>query len=369
MKLLHTADIHLKRSERDYGLRVLDEIVSVARREHVSLVLLCGDTFDSFADAHELRHVFAQRIARCGCEVLLLQGNHDEKGGGRAGLGNLDLGPVRTIVSSSGAPYALHRYENGGESIEVLAVPHRESYADYTEWDVPDKQAPVRIALAHATVEEMVYSGPRDADIEEGGTAIARDVFTRFAVDYGALGHIHGARDERARQTLLRYPGSATVWRRGEDGPRSVTIVTTAPGGASPTIRTVVLETAGQYRYHTVPLALDAAEPDIAVMAAGWGPNDMVDIALTGIVEDESVLPRLRETLCTRYGDGCRAFDIDSSAVTSAPGISAQPLARRFLDDWRALPVDDPDGPGEDVRNRARELILKAMADAMRRHG
>ncbi|MBD3241859.1 MAG: hypothetical protein GF331_14820 [Chitinivibrionales bacterium] len=368
MKLLHCADIHLKRTEREYGLRVLEQIVAVALRERVALVLLCGDVFDSFADAEELRHAFGERIAQCGCDVLFLQGNHDEKGAGRAGLATLDLGPVKTIVPAAGSTHTLLRHEHGNEAIEVLALPHRTSYADYTEWIVPEKQTATRIALAHAVVEEMVYAGPQDADIEEGGGTIARDLFVRFGVSYGALGHIHAARDVRTGPSLLRYPGSATVWRRGEEGPRSVTIVETNAGPAAPAVHEVVLDAAGQYRRCVVPLALDAAEPDLDTHAASWGPSDMVEVVLTGMVEDESGLARLRDSLHSRYGGRCRSFSVDSSAVTSAPGISSQPLAKRFLELWRALPDSDPDGPGEDVRNRARELMLKAMADAMRRH-
>ena len=62
MKLLHIADLHLGRfldgrPRWDEQEAVLDEIVAIARREEVDLVLAAGDVFDSFippARAEEL---------------------------------------------------------------------------------------------------------------------------------------------------------------------------------------------------------------------------------------------------------------------------------------------------------------------------
>jgi hypothetical protein len=81
MTFIHAADLHLCRSEEEYGFSVLDEIIALAAAEGAGLLLLGGDIFDSWADLEALRGRFRSAVeATPGLRVLVAAGNHDLSG-------------------------------------------------------------------------------------------------------------------------------------------------------------------------------------------------------------------------------------------------------------------------------------------------
>ncbi|MGH2842167.1 MAG: metallophosphoesterase family protein, partial [Solirubrobacteraceae bacterium] len=85
MRILHTADWHIGRTFHGHAtlgpLRdVLGAIPDIVRKEHVDLVLVAGDVFDSAApsgDAFALLRDALVTIREAGAEVILISGNHD----------------------------------------------------------------------------------------------------------------------------------------------------------------------------------------------------------------------------------------------------------------------------------------------------
>jgi exonuclease SbcD len=86
MKILHTADWHLGKrldsfSRIDEQVLVMNEIVDIADRENVDLVIIVGDLFDAFnpgVEAIELFYRTIKRLTKNGIRpVLAIAGNHD----------------------------------------------------------------------------------------------------------------------------------------------------------------------------------------------------------------------------------------------------------------------------------------------------
>ncbi|MBW7676076.1 metallophosphoesterase family protein [Chryseobacterium chendengshani] len=86
MKILHTADWHLgKRLDRFSRLEeqvlVLNEIVEIADREKIDLVLIAGDLFDNFNPGVEATELFYKTLKRLSLNgerpVVAISGNHD----------------------------------------------------------------------------------------------------------------------------------------------------------------------------------------------------------------------------------------------------------------------------------------------------
>src|SRR5690554_7064984 len=86
MKILHTADWHLGKkldgiSRMKEQIEVLDEIVDIADREAVDMVLIAGDLFDNFTpntEAVELFYKTLKRLSNNGKRpVVAISGNHD----------------------------------------------------------------------------------------------------------------------------------------------------------------------------------------------------------------------------------------------------------------------------------------------------
>lgn len=86
MKILHTADWHLGKRLQEYPRleeqkEVLQEIVNIAEKEEVDLVLLAGDIFDSFNPNHEaveLLYKTLKKLSNNGQRpIIAISGNHD----------------------------------------------------------------------------------------------------------------------------------------------------------------------------------------------------------------------------------------------------------------------------------------------------
>jgi exonuclease SbcD len=86
MKILHTADWHLGKRLQEYPRleeqkAVLQEIVDIAEKEEVDLVLLAGDIFDSFNPNHEaveLLYKTLKKLSNNGQRpIIAISGNHD----------------------------------------------------------------------------------------------------------------------------------------------------------------------------------------------------------------------------------------------------------------------------------------------------
>lgn len=86
IKILHTADWHLGKrlqefSRLDEQNLVLNEIIEIAEKEKVDLVLLAGDIFDTFNPNHEAVELLYKCLKRLSANgqrpIIAISGNHD----------------------------------------------------------------------------------------------------------------------------------------------------------------------------------------------------------------------------------------------------------------------------------------------------
>ena len=356
--IIHCADLHLTcGDEREYSLSVLDEILTITDQERAEYLLICGDLFDSFDDALNLRAEFRNRIEPISsqCQILFVPGNHEDLGKGKRSLSNLDLGALRACYA---APAELIPYPE----VEFLCIPHQADYRDYHEWSVAPKKAAFRIALAHGLVSGInIYAGPESEEAEPVGT-IDPDVFNRFDVDYAAMGHIHSRRNERYGQAFISYPGSSRVWRRGEVGPRGVSLVKI---DQSVQIDFHPLKAAGQYRQHHLPLTPDGTIEDLETLIASWEEKDWIDLFFSGIVEDENSVAELEKKLRSEHAERVRRIEIDRADVQPLPGIISQPIVEKFLETWKEKEPDITDEKAYTIWLKARQMGLEQIKNVM----
>lgn len=76
MKILHTADLHL-REYNDERWRTLRTVVEIAGKENVDFLIISGDLFDSGIDAENLRTKMRKVFSKTPFETVVIQGNHD----------------------------------------------------------------------------------------------------------------------------------------------------------------------------------------------------------------------------------------------------------------------------------------------------
>jgi len=324
-------------------------------------LLFAGDVFDSRADLAALRDRFRKALERLPAEtgVFMIPGNHEYLGAAsedEAGLSRFDFGRARLLAER---PFALVPL---GSGVELLALPFRRDYADYRDWSVPPKDGAFRVLLAHGTVPGMTFSGPD----EEGATAVIdADFLSRFGIDYAALGHIHAGAAANVGSAAAVYPGSARVWREGEEGPRKAVVLSTETRPAR--FVEAVLESAGRF----IPLPLEAGldgtlpAPDSVLhgMPQAPGRGDWVRIEVSGLVEDETVTMRDLEQLSVELGRLCRKVTSDARALDVFAGISTHPLALRFAEAWEKSKAANPDKEG--LYRLARLNGLKALKEIL----
>jgi len=361
-RILHCADLHLSASAgvREYSMSVLEEIVKLGLSKDARYMLLAGDTFDSFDDAEKLRGEFreAMKPLQGKCEVILLAGNHEDIGRGKKKLSSFDLGiEPGNIIEKGGKPW--RRLECDG--IEFLAVPHQPDYREYMQWAVEDKTAGCRIGIAHGIIAGMSFTGLSD-DGEEDASVIDSDLFQRFSVDYAAMGHIHSARKADFNELTICYPGSARVWRKGETGPRTVCLI---EAGKVISVTDIELESPGQYRKFDFFLGLDGDIGNTGEVSDVCTGSDYVDISFSGIVDDEQVLSAHIQELEKDLRSRVRVLEIERDSVSVLEGISSQPLARKFLEQWEMKRPVNPDHYSMRVWEKSREVGLMKLKEAL----
>lgn len=363
-KILHTADLHLSAGgEKPYCLSVLDAIVRLAVKEKPAFLLIAGDLFDSFSDLKELRGEFAARIKPLSglCEIVVIPGNHEHLRRD-APLENFDLGGVKL---ASLLPFDF--YVSGG--VEFLCAPHAETYGGYRDWSVPPRDpARPRVLLMHG-LNSRIYTGPEEETDAKAGV-IDDGLFARFGIDYAALGHVHGRREERFGGTLAVYPGSPRVWRGSprEAGPRGVYLVDAAPGGAS--AKFVPLPEAGQFRRCEIPLGLDGAPAaqDLERLRAECGPDDFLSLSVSGTVDSDRKAIEAEELLEKEFRPRVRRYETRPRETEVIENISRTPLAAEFLAE---LEKTKP-GPGTEEERKwlyARRFGCEAIAARLKAKG
>ena len=349
--LLHCADIHLSQREQDYSLSVLDEIIDIARTHQVHALLLCGDTFDSFNDAKNMRQAFRERIQRLPreCEIFLLAGNHEYlQRNKNESLAQYDFGiPAENIIES--VNYKLFKREG----FEILAIPHQSDYRSYAAWEVPEKQEPLRIAMAHGLLSGTPFAGFDDEE-DERAAVMDLDLFVRHGIDYAAFGHIHSYQHQPNGRVSVVYPGSARVWRKNEFGPRHVVLVTC---GGTITHRPIPIEAAGRFRAYRLFVNFSGAAPSLPDDAGQWHPADWVALSFFGVVEDETSARENIQQMVDEIKQRVRLVETDEDIKVLAD-ISTQPLAKRFFELWN----EKKPSAADPVWQRALEMgLLKIM--------
>ncbi|MHB8511506.1 MAG: exonuclease SbcCD subunit D [Actinomycetota bacterium] len=129
MKILHTSDWHVGKTLRGVSrieeqAAVLSEISHIAESNHVDLVIVAGDVFDTAAPAPDAERVAYRALldlARTGASVLVLSGNHDNDRRLQAVQPVFDR--VGVVVRPVISPNAIESETRSGERYRCAAIP------------------------------------------------------------------------------------------------------------------------------------------------------------------------------------------------------------------------------------------------------
>lgn len=231
MKVLHVSDLHI--GKRVNGMSMLDDqryilrqILDIAEKRQVSVLLIAGDVYDKASPSAEAVTVFDAFLTdavAAGLRVLAIPGNHDSAERIAYAQGLLEKQGVCLPPVYAGEVERVELEDDHGP-VEFWLLPFlkpgdvRRFFPDEEIGD--DYSAALRAVLGACAIDQgkrnVVLShqlvtahgtAPDRADdeIKLGGIDNV-DVSVYDAFDYVALGHVH--RPQRVGRDTVRYSGS-----------------------------------------------------------------------------------------------------------------------------------------------------------------
>ena len=371
MRFLHTSDWHLGRKTqgRDFlaeSAKVLGAVTRIAKDERIDVVLIAGDTFDSFAPGSDAQALFYETLGEIigdGAKVVMIAGNHDDApqmdaiGGIMRKLGVHFVGAVPdraedsiiTVPSRDGSetaaiaalPWVQERYALRFETLLEGIDKSRAQYRQVMEALVPRcfthfPERAVNVFLGH-----MLIDG---SEIGEGGGERKIHIGQAFAVNascipdtaaYVALGHVH-KRQQIAAGSPTQYCGSLLQLDFGEAEQKKYVNVVDASARAPADVRAV--EIPGGRGLRTVRCTLE----ELAAHAGKYG-DDYLRVIVSSNAPVPSLLEQVRELLPNALKIELERTD-EPAAVEAASrrGLTPQELLSRYYNEKHRADIPEP---------------------------
>jgi DNA repair protein SbcD/Mre11 len=217
-RLIHTSDVHLESDTFGSGprgdffrhsvRRAFGNVIDVANRNRVDLLLIAGDLFDSSRVSAEALGFAMSQIGRARMPVVMIPGNHDahDERSIYASMGH-DLIPSNLHLILEPVGKILEFPELGARVWGRALVEHSPEYRPLLGLPEPVPHL-WNIGLAHGfyTERESNRSSPiTPGEIEASG------------YDYIALGHIHVFGDVSQGRTRAFYCGTPAPLYAGSE--------------------------------------------------------------------------------------------------------------------------------------------------------
>jgi len=220
MKILHTADIHLKEKGDDRWI-TLKKLLELGRKKKIGIFIISGDLFDKNADAAKLRPEIRDIFSNNGFKIIIIPGNHDENSF-RSGL---HFGEDAVILNEPFKSFEIDELRivglpfehTGGKNILDVITANKSRLNR-------DKK---NILLCHGELLDSFFS--RNDFGEEGAERYMPfwlHYFNDLNLDYVLAGHFHTRFDVRvfADRGYFVYPGSPVSITKKEIGQRKVNL-------------------------------------------------------------------------------------------------------------------------------------------------
>lgn len=220
MKILHTADIHIREQDDDRW-QAFSEIIALAKSEKVDVLAISGDLFDSDADANKLRPNFREFFSEVHFQTVLIPGNHDAN----AYLQDIFLGDRVKIIRDHLTPIRINE-------VTFWGFPFQDMKSTEVLNHLQEMSAKIGKGETHALLfhgELLDISGVWENYGAEGQRRylpVKLESFKSMKWDYVLAGHFHAHFDVHLidESRYFVYPGSPVSVTRKELGPRKINL-------------------------------------------------------------------------------------------------------------------------------------------------
>ncbi len=220
MKILHTADIHLREYEDDRW-KTLQQLIEIGKKEKIELFVISGDLFDKDVNAENLRPKIRKIFSDTGFKIVIIPGNHDIE----SYKGGVYFGEDIVILTDINVPFEYKDLKIWGlpfEPIEGEKILNKlHSLADNLATDKRN------ILLYHGELLDASFSRKDFGEEGEGRyMPVKLSYFKDLNVDYVLAGHFHSKFEMWKLENggYFVYPGSPISITKREIGQRRANI-------------------------------------------------------------------------------------------------------------------------------------------------
>jgi DNA repair exonuclease SbcCD nuclease subunit len=369
LRLIHTADIHLGARHADMGEQAAAQrerqfdafrrTVDVALAEHVDMVLIAGDLFDSNTQprrsvdrvAAELR-----RLALAAVRTVIIPGTHDcydrssiYRAYDLAAIAGVPpIGDMLVVLTPDRPEVVLPTLDAVvyGRVFDTKRAP-RSPLAGFDAR--AEIRATWRIGMIHGAL-----SIPGRTDGDE--VVIDAEEISTSGLDYLALGHWHSTLTARAGDVRYAYSGAPEPVAVDQDRAGKVLLVTLDVANGARTV-TVEERTVGRTRFERLDVNASEISGQAAFverLLAHADPDLVLDVRLTGVRPDELDLDvdEVEAGVAASFLN-LRIRDVSVAALSSGPLPPDDTIAGAFI---RSVEARVAELEAADQADEAREM-------------
>jgi len=219
MKILHTADIHL-REYMDERWKTLQKLIAIGKKEKIRIFVVSGDLFDKGINAENLRPKIREIFSNNDFKIVLIPGNHDMDS-----YEDMYFGEDVIVLTELNNPFEH-------EDIRIWGMPFERMEGEKIlnklrslrdKFDTNKKN----IILYHGELLDVFFSRKDFGDEgEERYMPVKLSYFKGLNIDYVLAGHFHSNFDVRMLEGggYFVYSGSPISITKRETGQRKINL-------------------------------------------------------------------------------------------------------------------------------------------------
>lgn len=348
MKILHTADIHL-RTCLDDRWAALEKILDVGKKQKIDVLAISGDLFDAQLDTEKLRPKIREVFSNNDFQIVLIPGNHD-----CTICQDMYFGSDTKILTDLEKPY-----EEG--NVRIWGLP----YQDLTNKQIIEKFAYLKTKLDKQYTNILLHHGElldaffSSSDFGEEGDyrymPLKLSYFKDINVDYVLSGHFHSNYGVWTFDGgYFVYPGSPISITRRETGPRKINIFEVGKGPTE-----YILDTP---YYNELTITLDPFDEKnpieiVKEALAKTKPAEKLELTVNGYVNTKK-LGLTEAAFGKELEKAAKGKCLLHPEFRDVEVILENDIFNRFLEKLSQKEVS------ETKKSRLRDLAIKAMMEA-----
>ena len=351
MKILHTADIHL----REYGderWKTLQQLIEIGKKEKVELFVISGDLFDKGINAEILKPKIREIFSNNGFKIILIPGNHDSE----AYKSGMYFGEDTIILTDLNEPFEYKDLIIWGLPFEDIEGEKILTKLHSLKNNMATNKR--NIILYHGELLDAFFSRKDFGEEGEGRyMPVKLSYFKDLNVDYVLAGHLHSKFDIWPLEDggYFVYPGSPVSITKREVGQRKVNIFEVGKPPKEYPLDTfhfeeVVIELDPFIEKHPVEIIeehLEGVHSEASIILAikGYINSEKIKISESELVKQIKEIIRGKSVAEERF------------EFKDIRAILEDDLFKSFI---KKLEQTDYD---EEKKKRLRELVIKAMME------